>query len=267
MDEILIAPVIANRIIKILGNASKGFCHVFYYFFPTKRFIIPDFAPAKGSSASENKITPIVWQTNYTEKVTLPIYLNFLFNRLMSHGYEYRYVSTEAREAYIEANAPERVAKAYALLNNGAAQADLWRMLVLYNEGGVYMDIDAHLVWPLSKMIQPEDTELFLRTKKDFSNYFIAAAKGHPALKKTLDIIVENIEARDVAAGVYNMTGPNAFNRALEGMKFNYRLYRYICVQGSFTNEYFQYVDHPRGKWTKMDRSELLKESTETSEG
>lgn len=267
MDEILIAPVIANRIIKILGNASKGFCHVFHYFFPTKRFIIPDFAPAKGSSASENKITPIVWQTNYTEKVTLPIYLNFLFNRLMSRGYEYRYVSTEAREAYIEANAPERVAKAYALLNNGAAQADLWRMLVLYNEGGVYMDIDAHLVWPLSKMIQPEDTELFLRTKKDFSNYFIAAAKGHPALKKTLDIIVENIEARDVAAGVYNMTGPNAFNRALEGMKFNYRLYRYICVQGSFTNEYFQYVDHPRGKWTKMDRSELLKESTETSEG
>ena len=54
------------------------------------------------------------------------------------------------------------------------------------------------------------------------------------------------------------MTGPTVLNDALEGKEFNSRYYRETCVQGSFTNEYFQYIDKPRSKWTHMKNSELL---------
>jgi mannosyltransferase OCH1-like enzyme len=31
------------------------------------------------------------------------------------------------------------------------------------------------------------------------------------------------------------------------------------CIQGSFTNEHFQYIDRPRSKWTHVDNQDLLK--------
>ena len=46
----------------------------------------------------------------------------------MSLDFEYRYVSTEEREEFIRQHAPARVYDAYIKLNDGAAQADLWRL-------------------------------------------------------------------------------------------------------------------------------------------
>ena len=60
--------------------------------------------------------------------------------------------------------------------------------------------------------------------------------------------------------GVYALTGPVTLNRALEHKQFNARFYRYTCVQGSFTNEHFQYIDKPRGKWTHAKNESLIKE-------
>ncbi len=176
----------------------------------------------------------------------------------MSLSYEYRYVSTEARLIFIEANMPKEIADAYKKLVNGASQADLWRLLVLHHHGGVYLDIDAHLVWPLSKIIKPEDSEVFLLTKQHYTNYFMASQKDNPILNEAINNIVDNITNRKVEGGVYSLTGPVALNKALENKQFNYRYYRYTCVQGSFTNEYFQYIDKPRSKWIHMKNSELL---------
>lgn len=184
----------------------------------------------------------------------------------MSLSYEYRYVSAEARLSYIESNMSEEITSAYKMLVNGASQADLWRLLVLNHEGGVYLDIDAHLVWPLSKLIGPEDKEVFLLTKQHYTNYFIASQKNNPILEETIKIIVHNINNKKVEGGVYSLTGPTALNLALENKEFNYRYYRYTCVQGSFTNEYFQYIDKPRGKWTYVKDSDLLAD-TENKKG
>ncbi len=178
----------------------------------------------------------------------------------MSLSSEYRYVSTEARLEYIKKTCSEEIIKAYETLTDGAAQADLWRLLVLEHEGGIYLDIDAHLVWPLSKIIRPEDNEIFLLTKQHYTNYFIASAPNNPILSKAVSIVVKNIQERNTRGGVYYLTGPNALNQALEGKTFNERYYRLTCVQGSFTNEHFQYIDKPRGKWIHKKDSELLKD-------
>jgi mannosyltransferase OCH1-like enzyme len=177
----------------------------------------------------------------------------------MSLDWEYHYVSTEERVNFIKTNASEKMFTAYEQLTDGASQADFWRLFTLNFHGGVYMDIDAHAVWPLSKMIHPTDTEVFLLNKQHYTNYFIASSKNNPILEKTLSMIVDNIEKKNIGNGVYELTGPSVLNLAIGDTKVNHRFYRFTCVQGSFTNEYFQYIDKPRGKWTYAQKEDLLK--------
>lgn len=58
---------------------------------------------------------------------------------------------------------------------------------------------------------------------------------------------------------MYSLTGPMVLNKAIGEEEINYRLYKYTCIQGSFTNEHFQYLDKPRGKWTHAKKEDLLK--------
>ncbi len=251
--------IFTNRLIKILANISKILCYPFHFIFPRKRFTIPLVSKAKIKSNKEYKIPKIIWQTNYTNKVSLPVYLNYLFNRLMSLDYEYRYVSTEARLDFLKEYAPKELFESFLKLTDGTSQADVWRLFVLNHIGGIYMDIDAHLVWPLSRIIKPQDTEVFLLNKNHITNYFIASAKDNLILRKALDIIVENITQKKIQGGVYQLTGPTVLNIAIGDSDINHRFYRITCVQGSFTNEYFQYIDKPRGKWNYAKKEDLIK--------
>jgi len=253
--------IVANRLSKIIGNLSKVLiCYPFHFFFPKARFTIPKISHAKIKSNPNYKVTKIIWQTNYSNVSSLPVYLNYLFNRLLSLDYEYRYVSTEDRNEYIKEHGTKEQYESFIKLNDGAAQADFWRLFVLNKEGGIYLDIDAHFVWPLSKIIKPDDNEVFLMTKHNYSNYFIASAPNNKYLQKTLDIIVDNIQQKKIGGGVYDLTGPTALNLAIGDDNVNSRHNKITCVQGSFTNEYFQYIDKPRGKWTHAKKEELLKE-------
>ena len=254
--------LLSNRVSKLIGNISKVFVsYPFHFLFPKKRFTIPVHSKAlfKGK---KQKIQKNIWQTNYSNKVSLPIYLNYLFNRLMSLSYNYHYVSTEDRLIFIKKNASNEIVKAYERLNDGAAQADVWRLLVLQHIGGVYIDIDAHLIYPLSGIIKKSDKELLILkgTENAHTNYFIAMEKNHPILSKAINIILENIN-NDKVLGVFSLTGPVPFSDAIlqSNLSINDKFYRYVCVQGSFTNEHFQYIDKPRGKWTHKKPEEILK--------
>jgi mannosyltransferase OCH1-like enzyme len=251
--------IFVNRLCKISGTFIKGFSYLFHFVFPKLRFTIPEYARPLVVSKHQYNIPKIIWQTNFTNKVSLPVYVNYLVNRLMGYDYEYRYVSTEARYEFMKEHAPKKVFEAFNQLTDGAAQADLWRVFVLDYYGGVYLDIDAHAVWPLSKIIQPEDREIILLNKAHYTNYFIASAKNNPILKKTVDIIVENIEEKKIDEGVYALTGPIALNRAIGESVVHHRFYKITCIQGSFTNEYFQYIDRPNSKWTHVKNEDLLK--------
>jgi mannosyltransferase OCH1-like enzyme len=251
--------VVANRLEKILGTFTKILAYPFHFILPKKRFTIPLISKAKINSSKVTKIPKIIWQTNYTNEVSLPVYINYLFNRLMSLDYEYHYVSTEDRLSYIKEIAPKDIFEAYEKLTDGASQADFWRLFVLDKEGGIYMDIDAHFVWPLSRMIQKSDEEVFLLNKEHFTNYFIATTPNNTIIQKCIELIVDNIENKRLDRGVYELTGPGVLNIAIGNENVNHRFYRVTCIQGSFTNEHFQYIDKPRGKWTYAKNEDLLR--------
>src|SRR5262249_37915257 len=154
----------------------KAPCYLHYIAFPKKRFVIPRHAKPLLSTTRQASIPRTVWQTNYTDRVTLPVYINFLFNRLISPTYEFRFMDDADADNFVSANYPGREWRAYSKLQIGAARADFWRVLVLHKFGGVYLDIDSHVVWPLEFIVGPQTQELYLEHKDGaLSNYFLAS--------------------------------------------------------------------------------------------
>ena len=161
---------------------------------------------------------------------------------------------TEDRAEFIQSNYSPETFENYSRLQIGAAQADLWRLLVLYKLGGVYLDIDANLVWPLGSIIKPEFMELYILGRDGkFTNYFIASKKDNVNLKRMIDVILNNIRENKLK-NVFHLTGPGVFRQVLVSDKVNSTSYRYTCDQGNFTNEFFQYIDKPQGKWNKAQK-------------
>ena len=153
---------------------------------------------------------------------------------------------------FINEQFPGRIAEAYAKLQIGAAQADLWRLLVLYRFGGVYLDIDAHVAWPLGLAIDPDLDELYvLHRGGKLSNYFIASVQENPNLALVIDAVLKNID-RPTTTNIFELTGPAVLHDALGDASVPTAPYAMTCYQGSFTNEFFQYVDHPQGKWVRI---------------
>jgi mannosyltransferase OCH1-like enzyme len=242
---------VVARSTKIFGNATKAISYLFYLAWPGKRFKLPQTAKPLLRRASNHRIPKILWQTNYTDRVTLAVYLNYLFNRALSPTYEYRFMDTAQRSAFVQRNCSPEIFEAYSKLQFGAAQADLWRILILREHGGVYLDIDAHLAWPLGLTIDVERTELYIAHRGgELSNYFIASEAKNPRLDLIVEAIVENIRRR-ASDNVFELTGPRVLQRTLSGHDIPTTRYAQSCFQGSFTNEFFQYVDHPQGKWCR----------------
>ena len=82
------------------------------------------------------------------------------------------------------------------------------RYIIIYNEGGVYLDLKSSTRIPLAKIIKPNDKYLItswsnnrgphenlLKTGYgEFPNWMIAAVPHHPFLKAVIDKCVENIK-------------------------------------------------------------------------
>lgn len=244
------APILVfRRVLKLVANASKLFCYGFYFFFPRSRFVILKKAAPLIQSETKNRIPKIVWQTSFSNRVTLPIYINYLFNRIMAPSYEFRFFDDSDIEGFLKEHCSDTEQHAYQQLQVGAAKADLWRVLILEKFGGFYLDLDAHFVWPPT-YVNESTSEVFMQIKTgEITNYFLASAPANPKLTKVKEKIIENIRNQS-SDNVYNLTGPGVFNEVLDISALNIRNYSVTCNQGNFTNEYFQYLDKPGGKWT-----------------
>lgn len=250
---------LTGRLIKYFANGLRPLFYLHYWLSPKTRYQIVDrpipYDPGKTdlliqlkNTGIAQEIPNIVWQTNYTHLASLPLKACLEWNKIMSEGYHYRFMATDSRLNFVEENFPGRVHRLYNKLNLGAAQADLWRLLVLYKYGGVYMDIDAHLLLPLKELIQPETQEIYLRYKKSmrFTNYFIATKPESFKIKALLNEALRRIEDPP-SNNVYNITGPDVFDSVLDSHSPHWRYTQNTCLQGDFTNKFFQYIDRPNG--------------------
>jgi mannosyltransferase OCH1-like enzyme len=103
---------------------------------------------------------------------------------------------------------------------SGAAKADLWRALVLWEYGGIYSDIDNAPGPHFNKgmVIHPDDDSYFLIDNMGLaSQYFFASAPRHPLMHLNVIAILDRLLAVEEVGTQYvpYVTGPGALKVAV----------------------------------------------------
>ena len=155
---------------------------------------------------------PKVIHQIYTE-LPLPAELkdNVEYLKNKNQNWQHRLYDHEAMLSYVKSEFSEiypyfiRINPAY-----GACRADLFRYLLIYNEGGVYFDIKSGAHKPLDEVIEDGDKYLLSHWPKseatngryggivnpngELQQFHIIAVKGHPFLKAVIDTVCSNID-------------------------------------------------------------------------
>jgi mannosyltransferase OCH1-like enzyme len=190
------------------------------------------------------EISKIIHQTYYS-KEDLPVEIKENIKRLKSLNptWEYRLYDDTDIENYIKSNFPS-ILKLYKKINPiyGAVRADLFRYLVIYNEGGVYLDIKSTFLYPLDSKIKDNDQAILshwnnkdwgrhpeiANLKGEFQQCFIIMTKGHPFMKVVIEYVLQNIKNyRPYFHGsgkenVLRISGPIVFTLAIESILDDY---------------------------------------------
>jgi len=98
-------------------------------------------------------------------------------------------------------------------------KSDLWRLYKLYNEGGLYMDIDRLCNIPISSVLT-ESTRWVLPIcdYKDFSHDFMMSAPGNPVFKNTINLYMER---RRAGLNSTYLLGPQTYMHGVTLTLFN----------------------------------------------
>ena len=127
--------------------------------------------------------------------------------------------------------------------------ADVFRYLVIYEEGGVYLDIKSTVSRPLNDILRASDTfvlsqwpnrmgeaaqgagvypELARVAGGEFQQWFVIAEKNHPFLRRILDQVIDNMNCysapwfRVGRIGVLRVSGPIAYTLAMAPVLHKY---------------------------------------------
>jgi hypothetical protein len=203
----------------------------------------------------EHAIPKLIHQTFY--QADLPEALQQNVHRLkeLNPGWEYRFYNDSDIVDFIKTNYPTQVLESFERIDPryGAARADLFRYLLLYKYGGIYLDIKSSATRPLDSVIRGDDEyllsywankpgeryegwgqhdELSHMQSGEFQQWFIAAAPGHPFLKAVIETVLQNIKRYNSALhgvgkyGVLRLTGPVPYTLSISQYlkDYNYRL-------------------------------------------
>jgi hypothetical protein len=160
-------------------------------------------------------IPRIIWQTDENPYDELePFKKNIIETwKNLNPGWDHVYVDSQEREKYVK-DYNNTLYDMYKI-SSGINQADIWRMIVVCNNGGFYADMDSVAVTPLDEIITKSyKGEEIICTPKGFqtgtnllniSNF--AAVKNSKIMKYILDdIILKSKKMIDNKSFEYNTT-------------------------------------------------------------
>ena len=163
---------------------------------------------------NQPSIIPLdVYQT-WTSK-SLPIKMQENVSRLKSENPEFKFHlfdDVDCRE-FISNNYHELVVKCYDKLIPGAYKADLWRLCMLYINGGIYMDIKLNCINGF-KLMELTKSEHFVQDilspfcRIPIYNAFLSCKPKNPFILEAIYVIVENIQKKFYGDCWLSVTGP-----------------------------------------------------------
>ena len=130
-------------------------------------------------------------------------------------GYEMRLYNGNDCTEYIKKHYDQRTLECFDKLKPYAYKCDLFRQLVLYQEGGWYSDIRQVCLEPLEELNALKKEFYVSRdchlNPRYMYNAFIGSVPKHPITKKTIEKLMWNIEHEHYGIDCLCTTGPGAF--------------------------------------------------------
>jgi mannosyltransferase OCH1-like enzyme len=168
-------------------------------------------------------------------KISSEFQKNINYIKNLNPDWEYTLYDDNDMINYIVSNYGYDMLKYYNKINPkyGAAKADFFRYLLMYIEGGVYLDIKSAIKFPLNEVILSDDE--YLISHWDFPNmvrevdpsygeyqqWHIICRPYHPFLHAVINKVIENIDNYSIQRfgvgknGVLRVTGPIAYTNAI----------------------------------------------------
>jgi hypothetical protein len=139
---------------------------------------------------------------------------------------------------FIKESYDNEILSAYEKLNVGAAKADLWRYLILYKNGGVYLDMDSVIYSNLNSLIKDDDTAIISRENNLnlFVQWCLIFNKKHPILGNTIKKVISNIKDGK-GTTILNITGPSVYSEAIRETLKPLELDPYNSTDDIFNNK------------------------------
>ncbi len=158
-----------------------------------------------------------IFQTFKTKELPLITRWHIWNMKRRNPEYEYFLYDDQDIQEFFNKDFPDEYLKAYNQLTIGAAKADFFRYAILYKKGGVYLDIDSGMSSPLKKLILPTDVALISKERHVYlyCQWALIFDKDHPFLKRTLELVLDNIQTHRFPNDVHATTGPTVFTKAI----------------------------------------------------
>ena len=158
-----------------------------------------------------------IFQSWYTKDLHPDIQAKIDTFKKLNPDYNYYLYDDNEIDNFVNKYFPGEIADNYNKLNIIVAKVDFWRYLVLYKYGGVYLDMDSTINLSLNKLLQNNDKALI--TYENNSHFYVQWAliysKGHPILKRTIELICNNIKNNSFPNNIHKMTGPTVYSKAI----------------------------------------------------
>lgn len=190
------------------------------------------------------KIPQIVHQTFRTRQLKPELAASVDEMRRRNPDWDYRfYDDNDLKDYVLKHYGPDFLAYFDAINDHYApAKADLFRYLLMYREGGLYLDIKSQATRPLNQVLRPTDRYLISQWRNgpdsrfptwglhselrkipggEYQQWFILAAPGHPFLKVVIEQVMRNLRRYNPVhygvgkQAVLRTTGPIAYTLAI----------------------------------------------------
>lgn len=225
---------------------------------------------------NNNTIPKIIHQTYPTKNLHIDVQNNINKLKRLNPDYEYRLYDDNDVVNFIKKNYDEHILKTYNSINPeyGPARADYFRYLLMYIEGGIYLDIKSSCNIPFDNIIKDNDEyilnhwgDYYQEWKKvlknewgEYCNWNIIIKPKHPLMKKIIDIITYNINNYDInkdgvgKKGVLFLTGPVSYTKIIleYGKKYNLTIYNNYRQIGLIYNNIPNYTKLFKKHYTKV---------------
>jgi len=218
-------------------------------------------------------------------KKDLPIEFANLIDNLKSDNPDYEHILYDDKdiEEFLSSNYDKEINRAYHKINPeyGPARSDFFRYLLLYKQGGIYIDVKTGFKRPLREIISDDDEYLVsswpdayweprLKTGYgEYQNLFIGCTPNHPFLLAVIKQCIKNINtASQKSSGKFAVTlitGPLMYTSAIHPMmqsgdyKFTFRPKNYDGdLIPSLLKNYRSHHKHYKTHYSKLKSPIIL---------